>query len=337
VTIQQQFISLDCPSEWKQALTGIRHSFGHTWENCYAMYLTTGMQTYLYCFEAEGVRIVCPVAEREHGGAVDIVKPFGFSGFTGTGSFPGFHDHWKEFAKQRGYVCGYLGINPLFHCSSYSGQEDVFHYDAIHLLDLTLDQEELWANLSTNRKRQLKDWSRISADFIFDKLALIDFFHAQHQKFFSSKGAERFYSFSDDTLSFLFNLDNVLMVGAGGPGGVEAVSVFAYTDDVGEYLFNISLPSGKEHSSFLIWYGVNHLKELGIPLLNLGGGQGGVGEFKRYFGGKELPLCCSKQVYDPQRYRQLCQSVDADPDDLSGYFPAYRKTTQACLQGGSYD
>lgn len=325
MTIQQQLISLDCPSEWKEALTGIRHSFGHTWENCYAMYLTTGMQTYLYCFEADGVRIVCPVAEREYGGTVDIVKPFGFSGFAGTGCFPGFHEHWNEFAKQRGYVCGYLGVDPLSSCDSYFTQDDVFQYDTIHLMDLTLDQEELWANLSTNRKRQLKDGSRISADFIFEKELLIDFFHAHHQAFFSSKGAEKFYCFSDDTLSFLFNLDNLLMVGAGGPEGLEAVSVFVYTDDVGEYLFNISLPTGKDHSAALIWHGVNHLKTLNIPLLNLGGGQGGVGESKRRYGGKELPLRCIKQVYDQHRYQQLCQSVDVDPEDLSGYFPAYRR------------
>lgn len=326
MTIHQQCISLDNPSEWKQALSGIKHSFGHTWENCYAMYLTTGFSTYLYCFETPGVRIVCPVAEREFGDSIDIVKPFGFSGFVGNGNFHGFRDYWKAFTQERGYICGYLGLNPLFDYSSYFDQKEIFQYDTIHLLDLTLDRHELWANLSTNRKRQLKNWEIICSDLIFEKSDLIDFFKSNHREFFRSRGAEKFYQFSDDTLSFLFNLDDILMVGAGGADGVEAVSVFAYTEHAGEYLFNISLPTERDHSSALIWYGMNYLKKLRIPLLNLGGGSGGVGESKRRYGGKELPLRCIKQVYDQAGYRQLCMDVKADPENLSGYFPAYRKS-----------
>ena len=53
---RQKCIPLDSPAEWKEALVGIGHAFSHTWENCYAMHLTTGFRTYLYCFDAEHVR-----------------------------------------------------------------------------------------------------------------------------------------------------------------------------------------------------------------------------------------------------------------------------------------
>ena len=66
--IKEDLIPLDSPAMWKQALDGIKHSFGHTWENCYAMQLTTGFKTYLYCFESEHGRVVCPIAERDYRG-----------------------------------------------------------------------------------------------------------------------------------------------------------------------------------------------------------------------------------------------------------------------------
>ena len=77
--MNQKFIPLESRVEWQNALQGIKHAFAHTWENCYAMHLTTGFTTYLYCFEAENIRIVCPIAEREFQGYVDIVTPYGLS------------------------------------------------------------------------------------------------------------------------------------------------------------------------------------------------------------------------------------------------------------------
>lgn len=323
MSLRNRCIPLDRPDQWRQALAGISHSFGHTWENCYAMSLTTGLPTYLYCFESDSVRIVCPITERRHAGVTDIAKPFGFSGFVGNGACPEFAASWKLFAREQGYVCGYLGLNPLLDYGGHFEPDEVFPYDTVHLLDLRLDSRSLWENLSSNRKRQLRGWEERSAGFIVDTTVLAEFFLANHRQFFQSRGAGQQYRFSDETLAFLFGLDRVLLVGAAGAGGVEAVSVFAWTDDVGEYLFNVSLPGGKDHGADLIWYGATRLRELGIPLFNLGGGSGGVGESKRRYGGRELPLRCIKQIYDHGRYARLCRELDIDPEERTGYFPAY--------------
>ena len=238
------------------ALKGIKHSFGHTWENCYAMNLTTGFKTYLYCFESKNIRIICPIAERKFDGYIDILKPFGFSGFVANGDCPEFSHCWKKFNRQKDYICGYLGLNPIFDYSTLFDPNEICQYDTIYFLDLTLSLDELWANLSTNRKRQLRDWDNISSNLVLEKSTLTDFFLANYVDFFRRKDAAQFYFFSRDTLSFLFSLDNVLMVGASNSEKVEAVSVFTYTADVGEYLFNVSLPEGRHHSAALLWYGV---------------------------------------------------------------------------------
>lgn len=328
--VRHSCIPLESPKDWQDALVGMKHAFGHTWESCYAMHLTTGLKTYLYRGEfAKGV-LVCPLAERVFDGHVDIVTPYGFSGFVGNGDCPEFSSHWRQFAKEQGYVCGYIGLNPLFVNDAHFDPHELHVYNSIYVLDLTLPEHELFANLSLNRKRQIRSGQTCSRDPIFDRAATRAFFLAHCAAFFRVKRASTAYDFSADTLSFLFGLDNLLAIGAQGPRGLEAVSVFTYTEYAAEYLFNISLPDGRHHAAHLLWCGVKHLKSLDIPLLNLGGGvheNDSVTEFKRRFGAKKLPLSCLKQVYDPATYECLCRQMREDPKDMTGYFPPYRRET----------
>jgi hypothetical protein len=326
--VSHRYIPLDAPAEWKEALTGIQHGPAHTWEHCYAMHLTTGLKTYLYIFEKDSVRIVCPITERAFDRYVDITKPFGFGGFVGNVDCHEFPHYWKDFAGQRGYICGYLGINPLFENSTYFEPGDVYPYNSIYYLDLTLSSDQLFANLHTNRKRQLRNWDETLSGLVLDKPAVRDFFINNYFNFIRTKKAPDFYDFSDDTLSFLTSLDNALVIGAPDAKQLEAVSVFFYTPDVGEYFINVSLPEGRHHAVPLLWYGVNYLKSLHIPRLNLGGGSDddGVGQFKLRFGSKKTPLKSLRQIYNREIYDRLCRQVNADPNDVGSYFPAYRQT-----------
>lgn len=326
--VHQRCISADSPDDWCNALQDIPHAFAHTWESCRAMQLTTGLTTYLYCFERAGIRIVCPIAERVFDQSTDIVTPYGFSGFVGNGDCPDFPYYWKEFVAQKGYLCGYIGLNPLFENSTYVDQQEVCRYNTLYVLDLTLSIDALFQMLSTNRKRQLKNWCTISKGLVIGGSALTDFFLTNYLEFVRAKKALGVYGFSAKTLSQLLSSKNVFVVGVLGSNGVEAVSVFGYTPYAAEYLFNVSLPSGRQHSAALIWYAINHLKERNIPRLNLGGGvreNDGVARFKQRFGAKELPLGCVKQVYDSENFAKLCHRAGTDPQDRIGYFPPYRK------------
>jgi len=237
MAIKQHFIPLESPGEWREALTSIKHTFGHTWENCYAVHLTIGLKTYLYSFEKDNIRIVCPISEREYEGYTDIVKPYGFSGFVGNGDCPEFPHYWKEFARERGYVCGYLGVNPIFDYSSHFNSEEVYQYGTIYVLNLTPSINEIFENLSNNRKRHLKNWDAICSSLVLENPILKNFFLENYIDFMHKKNASPVYFFSEETLSFLLDLDNVILVGAQNSGKLVAVSVFSYTPDVGDYLF----------------------------------------------------------------------------------------------------
>jgi hypothetical protein len=325
--IGHRCISLDSPSEWREALEGIEHTFAHTWENCYAMRLTTNLETYLYCFEADDIRIVSPISERLFQKHTDIVTPNGLPGFVGNDDYPDFPYHWNSFVKQRGYVCGYIGLNPIVDNSTYYERDAAEHYNSIYVLDLSLSINDLFANLDRNRKRQLRDWSNIRRSFICDREVLMDFFVTIYPDFIRRIGASSAYHFSEETLSFLGDAENVVIVGAGKQGKVEAVYVFTHTPYSGDCLFNVSLPEGRHHATPLLWHGVEHLKSLGVPLLNLGGGvreDDSIARSKQRFGGRRVPLKRLKQIYEPDIYKELCRRVNVDPADMTGYFPAYR-------------
>jgi hypothetical protein len=334
-----RLIPLADAAAWRGALSGVPHAFAHTRESCQAMRLTSGWETFLYAFESDGVRIVCPLAERTErrdGEAVDVVTPFGFSGFVGDGDHPGFAARWRAFAAARGYVCGYIGLNPLLQNPTHFDAGEAQAANEVFALDLTLTEEELFARLSENRKREVRRFARVVAGegggLVFDRARLLDFFLANYIEFFRERGASPAYLFSRATLEHLFGLEEVLAVGVERGGAVDAVSLFAHTPYAADFLFNVSRPEGQRWSAALLWHAVQWYRALGVPALCLGGGirpGDGVARFKERFGARRLPLLGLKQVYRPEIYERLCRRAGVDSDPRTGYFPPYRDPRRA--------
>src|SRR6185503_9155258 len=92
-------IPLEDRAAWDAALADVPHAFAHTWDNCSAMAASSGHSTFLYSYRAGGGRVVCPLAERPIGREADVVTPYGFSGFAGTGECPGLAAEWHDFAE----------------------------------------------------------------------------------------------------------------------------------------------------------------------------------------------------------------------------------------------
>ena len=320
-------IPLSARDAWSSALIGLDHAFAHTWASCHAMHLTTGWPTFLYVFQSADATFVCPFAERTYEDAIDVVTPYGFSGFVGNGPVAGVLDAWYEFAREREYVCGYIGLNPVLDDSVSCTDSRAESYNEVFLLDLRRSEDALFNALSTNRKREVAKWRRQGAPLVADRRRLCSLFLDRYADFMASRGAAPAYAFSRATLEQLLSLDNVILVGAGDGEQLEAVAVFAHTPAVADYLFGVSLPGGEHHSGVLVWEGARRLQELAIPVLNLGGGirmGDGVADFKRRFGATPIPLKRLRQVYDSGRFEALCRRAGADPTNWSRYFPPYR-------------
>ena len=318
-------IPLEARVEWENALVGIPHGFAHTWGHCRSVHLSSNLPTYLYCFEGGGVRVVCPLSERRFQGQPDIVTPYGFGGFAGTGDCPAFPAHWADFVAGEEYVCGYIGLNPLLQSDTYFDPRSAHADNSVFSLDLREPREQLFANLHANRKRQLREPLPPGTRIVWDAERLSAFFLDQYPGFMSRAGAAPIYRFSPATLSFLCSLDAVFLVGAEVGDRLEAVAVFGHTEHAADYLFGVALPAGRPHAARLLWCGIERLRSLGVPRLNLGGGarpNDGIAEFKRRFGAREVPLISLKQVYLPEAFERLCRAAGAEPG-TTGYFPAY--------------
>lgn len=291
------------------------------------MSLTTKLPTYLYSFQAGSTQIVCPLSERRYGNHIDIFTPFGFSGFSGTGEYPAFSQEWKQYARSKGWVCGYIGLHPLFYTECHYCYHDLFTENELFYLDLSRSKVELYSRLSRSRKRQIRSWDA-SGDWICNERGrLTDFIIANAPAFFASRGASKTYEFSRETWQMLLALPNATVIGAQKRGKVVAATVFVHAGAVAEALFNISLPEGRDAATLLMWTGALHLQSLGITMLNMGGGvqQGdSVAAAKRQFGAQVLPLRSLKQIYDGETYKAICREIGKSAEDRTGFFPPYQ-------------
>jgi GNAT acetyltransferase-like protein len=324
--VSHRLIPLEARDEWTRALDGVPHAFAHSWESCHAMHLSTGHATMLYVFERDGARVVCPIAERVFDGATDVVTPYGFSGFTSSAELPGFPAAWRAFAADRGWVCGYIALHPVLERASLYDPRDAVHRTELYLLDIA-DEAAMYARLSENRRRELKAWNTDGAELVTDREPLAAFVLAEHDAFFTARGAGSAYRLGSDTWRALFAAENVVLLGIRLAGRIVAVSIFGVAPGVAEYLFNVSVDDGRRFGAPLIWEGVRRLRARGLAVLDLGGGVqpgDGVARFKQRFGARRVPFTTLRQVYDPERYRALCDGAAVDPADRAGFFPPYR-------------
>jgi hypothetical protein len=320
---RHELIPLEDGERWAAALADVPHGPAHGLGFCRAIQLSSDMPTYLYRYEGRSGCVVCALAEREYADAVDVTTPYGFGGFAPSGEWGDFASHWREFARERGWVCGYIALNPVFVETTPFEEDELFAHNRLFTLDLRQSPERLWAGLSRNRRRQLRDTTGTRIEV--DRSRLSDFLVAEYAGFFARKGAGSATDFRPDTIAALAGLDQVLLVGAGG-ATLEAVAAFAYTAHAADALFAVSLPGGERHSTQLYWWAIERLRALGVPTLNLGGGvrEGDdIAEFKRRFGAAERPLASVRQVYRPDVYDRLCADADVSPE-RSGWFPPYR-------------
>ncbi len=331
-----RLVSLDQPAEWEAALSGLPHAFGHTWASCFAMSLTTRAPTHLYVWDTERGRAVLPFSVRSFGGAQDIYTPYGFGGFVGAGDCSGLADNWRAFATGQGYVAGYIGLNPLLGLSSPFPVEECFTYNSVYQLDLGKSEEELYAALAENRKRQVQACRKGQPAVIRNDGQCAEFLLEHMNPFFAARGASTVYQLDRATMEAIISLPNVVMVGAGSGTEVQAVCVLAYTQPIGEYFLALSVPAGRGFSAALVWEGAKILREHGVRWFNLGGGVvagDGIAQFKERFGADVRPLQCLKQVYDEEKYRDLCIDTGRDPDVRDGYFPPYHRPAGAAQAG----
>jgi hypothetical protein len=319
-----RLVPLAAPGEWAAALEGVPHGFTHTHAHCAAIApsLPDG-RIFLYVQEYQRVRLVCPLLERPVAGLVDVATPPGVSGFATSGELPDFPAAWLACAQQRGWVCGYIGLHPLY--SRASCTRDAIPYHEIFVLDLDSPLDQLRARLDRNRRRELRTFAD-TARIVTDRERVSEFLHREYPGFAERTGVPPAQRFTAAGLQVLASWPQTLFVAAEDERGLAEAYVCCWTDYGAEAVLDVPSPGARRYTAALIWHCVTALHALGIPALSLGGGvraDDAIAHAKARFRARRLPLRALKQVYRPVEYAALCREAGVEPI-AEGYFPAYR-------------
>jgi hypothetical protein len=322
-----ELLGLDDRQAWDQALQGVPHAFGHTWENCMALHLATGSEVQLYVYSKGASRALCPLVKRRSHSLVDVITPFGFAGFVGQGELSSLPSVWRAFAQNQGWVAGFIQVNPLLPSPYPLVNSEYRVYKSIFSLDLRKKEAELFSQLSSSRRSSIRRWSREGVRFIEDKASVIDFGTRELPAFLKRKGGgSGVPCFGKESWEILLNHPNAVAIAAEFKGQICAVNVVVFTPYVGDEFLLVSLSGFESISMAIKWEGMLCLKKYDVERVNIGGGitaGDGVEYFKRTLGGEELPLGALRQVYDQQAFDRLCESAGVAPN-LQSYFPPYR-------------
>jgi hypothetical protein len=294
--------------------------------SCQITHWSTGVDIHLFVWEGSNGPVVCPVAERTFGDAVDVVTPYGFSGIVGAQPAKEADAAWRAVAQQRGWVCGYLQLSPLLSPGIPIRDDEYRIAKSVYVFDLRLDEEELFSRLPRSRRRAVHRWRRSDASFVDDPERIIDFGVREYPRFLERRASTAGAPIvGESAWRLLVEAPNTLAFGALVDDELVAINVLGYTTAGAEDLVLISKPGYQDLSMAFQWEGILKCKALGLPRLNIGGGidpGDGVEQFKADLGALQVPLGTLRQVFDPARFSELC---DRHPTgDTTEYFPPYR-------------
>lgn len=321
---QLDLIPLDAEGAWRDALEDIPHGFHHTHDFARATHHTTGHDAFLLSLREGKASMVCSLVERMIAGELDVATASGLSGFASTGSWEWLAPYWDGFVRERGYVCGYIGLHPLFEPRGV-GQRAQRH-NSIYVLDLNLGLPELLGRMDQNRRRELRGWDERAREFVLDRGALRDFVAANYEPFMRRVGAHAPY-LSPESIDCLYRAEGSVIVGTAASGSIESVLILGATGYAGEWLLSVNVGDGKSRTTDLLWHGIRALIEKGVPVLNLGGGgreDDSIARAKQRLGPQRHALRSLQEVYRPAVYAELCRLAAVDHVAPGGYFPAYR-------------
>ncbi|MBN8828222.1 MAG: hypothetical protein J0H68_05900 [Sphingobacteriia bacterium] len=323
--LTQQLISIEDKDAWSKVLHNNIHTFYHSYE--YNKAISNSFDNiFLYHGYNQNFSAICPLQIRQKKLINDVTTPYGFSGLMINGIYNNFSNEWAEFMSLNNIIAGYILLNPIQNNQAMFENKDIFYGQSLYFINLEDDLKTIFANFSSTHRSLINQWERKNYSFVFDKNKLFEKFLSLYNQTLDRVQASTVYRFSEQTLKEIFFHPQCLSIGVENNNILEAVSVFTYTSKYSDYFLNASTMEGRVHTRALIWEAIKQLKALKIPVLGLGGGikeNDSLAEFKSRFSGWSKKNIVLKQIYNNEKYQNICKELEIDCTDKSGYFPAY--------------
>jgi len=324
----RRLIGVADPEQWAQALQGLPHSYWHTWAALDALQKGTGHAAGLFSYVgADGEKAACAFARRSWHDWTDVYTPAGFGGLICTAPISRARHEWQAFAREQGFVCGYLALHPLWSDTASKLHEGIRQTNELLLLDLRQGPEALLARADRSVRRAVRNWRTAGSAYVTDRKLITEFVLQHYSTFMRGTGASPRAVWPDATLRAMCADPAVLMVGAADDDGLCAAYSFAFSPHAAECHLNVSVRDGKGATTALLWWGVEHLSRLGVPWLCMGGGVApgdAIARAKLKFRPDVRPLLTAREVYLPVEFGLACRAASTT-ESTENFFPPYRR------------
>jgi hypothetical protein len=332
-----QILNADDP-RWVEALAGVRHDVYHL--PGYAAVCATHerWEVRLAVVSSDGEVLVLPFMARDlpRGAAgCDVTVPYGYPGPVCSS-----RDEAVQSAlvgelltgfRAMGAVTVFLRCHPFYGVGLQALEphgDVVVHGDQVYL-DLDAAPQAIEDSFRPDHRRTIRILRREGFGLRVDAAGDFDAFPALYRENMVRLGADAYYHFPDAYFDAIRAslADNVHMVTATAPdGGIAAMALVLVCGGIAQYHLSCTTTALlKMAPSKLSILGMAELcRDLGVSVLNLGGGVGGANdsllEFKAGFSKARAPFATARFVLDEGRYAELGAGISAPP----GFFPAYR-------------
>lgn len=271
-------------------------------------------------------------------GLRDGVSPYGYSGPLRVGGDGGFRDDaWAEgsaFLAAQGLVSLFVRLHPLLDPIPPSRVGTSVRHGDIVILDLAKSEDEQWREVRKSHRSGIRRAERAGCTVEVGDLDGLSELVRLYRSTMSRRGAAAYYQFTDDYFDGVRrHLRGRITVALARLGDeVVAASMLLTASDIvqahlsgwDDRFARIAPMKLLDHAS------IRWARAHGYRWFSFGGGLGGsddsIMEYKAGFSDGRAPFHTVRVVLKPERYRQLVKSThpNADPNDLTTYFPLYR-------------
>jgi serine/alanine adding enzyme len=252
---------------------------------------------------------------------VDLITPYGYGGPAG-GDLAAFWPAYDAWCREHGVVTTFLRFHPLL--GNQAGAP-------IHVEELAPTigwrlEGDLLAGMHQKHRNVVRKAEKIG--LAVEQSTGVGGFPPLYEDTMRRANATDFYFFTPEYWTALDRLgSSLLRFQAFEVADVVASALCLASPPFLHYHLGAASDRGRKlgATTFLLYEIARWAQRHGYTRFHLGGGVGGgrdsLHEFKRRFDPEgECPMAIGKAVHDAEAYR----AAGGDPDDLSGFFPAYR-------------
>ena len=237
-----------------------------------------------------------------------------------------------------GIVSAFFRLHTLLNDAAFfEGVGEIVSHGPSVYIDLTLSEEELWAQTRRGHKRDLAALEKRGYEIIMNEWDRIDDFLTCYYDSMRRLGASPFYffpkSYFESLRSCLGNRLHLCLVYL--DGDIACAGLVTEMDGICQYHLSATAdPHFQDHpSKLMLHYLRTWLKRRGNRIFNVGGGVGALRDTLHLFKSGFSPLSAAfhtwRVIPDRQRYDELVDrrfgaGVRSPDNDEDAFFPLYR-------------